>query len=128
MSATSAKHSRLKSSTTHRIRNRRPSASVSDAKSSDQRWFGPSGTAIGARVPMARLRPPRRRTCRRSSRYSRRSFLWFGRKPFAGQQQAETAIAEPSPLPRQAAQPRSQSAVVRPDRPVADRAAIRAEE
>ena len=51
------------------------------AKSSDQRWLGPCGRAIGARVPEARLRPPRRRTCSRSSVYNRRSFLWFMRIP-----------------------------------------------
>ena len=28
----------------------------------DQRWFGACGIVIGARVPSARLRPPRRRT------------------------------------------------------------------
>src|SRR5690349_21067411 len=32
------------------------------AKSNDHRWFGPRGSVIGARVPRARLRPPRRRT------------------------------------------------------------------
>ena len=37
------RHSRVKSSTTTRMRNRRPSVSVSEAKSSDQRWFGPCG-------------------------------------------------------------------------------------
>jgi hypothetical protein len=31
-------------------------------KSIDQRWFGPCGRVSGARVPSARLRPPRRRT------------------------------------------------------------------
>ena len=36
---TVARHSRLKSSTTHRIRKRRPSLSVSETKSSDQRWL-----------------------------------------------------------------------------------------
>src|SRR5260370_18476626 len=40
VSTTVARHSRLKSSTTHRMRKRRPSLSVSDAKSSDQRaWI-----------------------------------------------------------------------------------------
>jgi hypothetical protein len=34
----------------------------------DQRSFGRIGIIIGARVPIARLRPPRRRTVRRSSR------------------------------------------------------------
>jgi len=42
-----------------------------------QRWFGPCGNAIGARIPRALLRPPRRRTCSRSSAYSRLSFLWL---------------------------------------------------
>jgi hypothetical protein len=40
----------------------------SATKSSDQRSFGSCGTSIGARVPKARLRPPRRRTVSRSSR------------------------------------------------------------
>jgi hypothetical protein len=61
---------RVKSSTTARLRKRRLSVSVSLRKSSDQRWFGPCGNAIGARVPRALLRPPRRRTCSRSSAYS----------------------------------------------------------
>jgi hypothetical protein len=81
VSATRPRHSRVQSSTTHSIRNRRPSDRLSDTKSSDHRWFGPSGTAIGARVPKARLRPPRRRTCKRSSAYNRRSFLWFSTTP-----------------------------------------------
>ena len=36
-----------------------------------------SGNVIGARVPSARLRPPRRRTVSRSSRYSRNRDLTF---------------------------------------------------
>ena len=40
-STTVARHSRLKSSITQRMRNLRPSESASDTKSSDQRWFGP---------------------------------------------------------------------------------------
>lgn len=44
VSATNAMHSRVKSSTTARIRNRRLSVSVSLTKSSDQRWFGPWAT------------------------------------------------------------------------------------
>ncbi len=39
--------------------------------SSGHLWFGPSGIAMGARVPMARLRPPRLRTVRPSSRQIR---------------------------------------------------------
>src|SRR5439155_6579008 len=38
VSTTAARHSRLKSSTMHRMRKRRPSLSVSETKSSDQRW------------------------------------------------------------------------------------------
>lgn len=45
-----------------RMRKRRPSVSWSDTKSSDQRSSGLCGTSIGALVPIARLRPPRRRT------------------------------------------------------------------
>jgi hypothetical protein len=41
---------------------------ASDRKSKLQRWFGPCGSAIGARVPKARLQLPRRRACSRSSR------------------------------------------------------------
>jgi hypothetical protein len=41
---------------------------ASETKSSDQRWFGPCGSVIGARVPSARFRPPRRRTLSPSSR------------------------------------------------------------
>ena len=47
----------------------------------DQRWFFPCGSAIGARVQSARLRPPRRRKPRRSARCRRNSFLWFSRCP-----------------------------------------------
>jgi hypothetical protein len=54
--------------TTTRIRKRRPSLSTSAAKSRLQRWFGACGSVSGARVPSARLRPPRLRTASRSSR------------------------------------------------------------
>jgi transposase len=67
-SASRVRHSRVQSSTTVRMRKRRPQVSWSDTKSSDQRSFGRIGIVMGARVPMARLRPPRRRTLRRSSR------------------------------------------------------------
>ena len=68
VSATSAKHSRVQSSTTVRMRKRRPQVSWSDTKSSDHRSFGIIGASIGALVPIARLRPPRRRTVSFSSR------------------------------------------------------------
>ena len=51
-----------------RTRNRRPSVNWLETKSRLQRSLGRSGTSMGARVPMARLRPPRRRTESFSSR------------------------------------------------------------
>src|SRR6202795_432761 len=57
------------SATTARMRKRRASVSWSETKSRLQRWLAASGVAIGRRVPIARLRPPRRRTVSRSSRY-----------------------------------------------------------
>ena len=68
VSTTSARHSRVKSSTTQARGSAGRSARASETKSRLQRWFGPCGSAIGARVPIARLRPPRLRTVSRSSR------------------------------------------------------------
>lgn len=68
VSATKQRLSRLKSSATARTRNPRPSLRASLTKSKDQRWFGPCGSAVGARVPSARFRPRRRRTASPSSR------------------------------------------------------------
>lgn len=56
VSTTGTKHSRLKSSMTFKMRNRRPQDSLSDTKSNNQRWFGPYGIAMGELVP----RVPRR--------------------------------------------------------------------
>lgn len=56
-----ARHSRLKSSITHQMRQH---ARFSAKESKLQRWFGFSGMAIGAWVPSVRLRPPRSRTAR----------------------------------------------------------------
>jgi hypothetical protein len=56
VSATRQRHSRLKSSTTARILNRRLSARASLTKSRDQRWFGPCGIVIGAlEAPFPRI-------------------------------------------------------------------------
>lgn len=59
VSGSAARQSRVASSTTFRMRNRRPQASRSWTKSSDQRALGRASTGIGARVPMAlrRARP-----------------------------------------------------------------------
>jgi len=68
VSAINARHSRVQSSTTARMRKRRPSVSWSETKSRLQRWSAATGVTIGRLVPIARLRPPRRRTISRSSR------------------------------------------------------------
>ncbi|QRG06810.1 helix-turn-helix domain containing protein [Xanthobacter dioxanivorans] len=68
VSGIAARHSRVTSSTTLRIRNRRPQASWSCTKSKDQRALALASTRIGARAPTARRRPRRLRTLRPSSR------------------------------------------------------------
>ena len=68
VSGIAARHSRVTSSTIFRMRNRRPQASWSWTKSTDQRAFGLDSTRIGARDPTARLRARRLRTVRPSSR------------------------------------------------------------
>ena len=55
VSTTVASTSRVTSSTTHSIRNRRQSASASATKSRLYRWSAPCGTVLGASVPSARL-------------------------------------------------------------------------
>ena len=57
VSATNATHSRVKSSTTVKMRKRRWQ-NISETKSSDHLWFGPCGIVMGERVPRALLRPP----------------------------------------------------------------------
>jgi hypothetical protein len=47
----------VKSSTSVRKRKRRPLGNVGVTKSIDQRKLRPCGTAIGARLPIARLTP-----------------------------------------------------------------------
>src|SRR6201990_3475619 len=68
VSGIAAKHSRVTSSTTFRMRNRRPQASWSWTKSTDQRAFGLDSTRMGPPAPAARLRARRLRTVRPSSR------------------------------------------------------------
>ena len=65
--ATRPRHSWVKSSTAASTRNRRPLASASDTKFSDQRWLAAYGNAISDRVPNACFRSPRLRTPSRSS-------------------------------------------------------------
>src|SRR6204780_4393984 len=56
VSGIAARHSRVTSSTMLRIRNRRPQASWSWTKSTDQQAFGLDSTRIGGPDPTARLR------------------------------------------------------------------------
>jgi hypothetical protein len=55
-------------------------ARASDTKTNDQRRLGPCGSAIGARVPIARLRPPRLRppAVPRASRLLKKSVARLG--------------------------------------------------
>jgi hypothetical protein len=62
VSAIAAKHSLVTSSITLRMRKRRPFEGWSWTKSTDQRALGLASTRIGARMPIARLRPLRLRT------------------------------------------------------------------
>src|SRR6266576_495092 len=55
LSTTSARHSRLKSSTTVRMRNLRLQASASNTKSSDQRWFLKAAADPSSTVELLRL-------------------------------------------------------------------------
>ena len=57
VSGISARHSFVASSIALRMRKRRPEANWSETKSIDHRAFGLVSTRIGARVPVARLRP-----------------------------------------------------------------------
>ncbi|CAN1504686.1 DltE Short-chain dehydrogenases of various substrate specificities [Caulobacteraceae bacterium] len=66
-SGINANASRVKSSTTHRIRKRRPPDRLSETKSKLHRSFGLVGRTMGRRDPRARLRPFRRRTASFSS-------------------------------------------------------------
>ena len=68
VSGIAARHSRVTSSTMFKMRSRRPQASWSWTKSTDQRAFGLDSTRFGARDPTARLRARRLRTVRPSSR------------------------------------------------------------
>jgi hypothetical protein len=68
VSGTAAKHSRVTSSTMLRMRKRRPWASWSWTKSSDQRALALASTRIGVRVPIALRRALRLRTVSPSSR------------------------------------------------------------
>lgn len=68
VSAMLAKHSRVTSSTTLKMRKRRPLLIWSCTKSTDQRALARASIRIGARVPAARRRARRLRTLKPSSR------------------------------------------------------------
>src|SRR5258708_23916026 len=55
VSATSARHSRVKTSTIAGMQNRRPSANASDRKPGLQRWLGSGGSAKGRRLVLTHL-------------------------------------------------------------------------
>src|SRR3954467_6814736 len=108
LSATRARHSLVKSSTSVRMRKRRPLTSVSATKSSDQRRLRSCGTAIGARVPRARLRPPRFLLVEPIE------LLAIEPDALTLQHQTEATIAKPTPLGGKLSQPSAQLFIARP--------------
>jgi len=120
VSTTSARHSRVKSSTTTRTRNRLPSVSMADTKSRLQRWF-------------RTLRQCHRRSCAQGP-LAAAAFLHG--QPFLAieteqllvvqvealppQQDVQPPIAEPTPFQRQFLQPLAHGGVVRPSGRIAE--------
>ena len=127
MSATSARHSRVKSSTIARMRKRRPSAKASDRKSRLQRWLGPCGSAIGAlraQRPLASAAPAHLQPF---LAVEPAQLLVVHDDAFAREQDVQPAIAEPPANGRQFAQPRPHRRIVRPTAAVAHRCAVGSE-
>ncbi|MGY3149553.1 hypothetical protein ACVWYQ_006552 [Bradyrhizobium sp. USDA 3397] len=127
VSATSARHSRVKSSTTERMRKRRPSTKASDRKSRLQRWFGP-------------LRYRQRRPCAKCPFTSASSahlqpfltieaaeLLVVHGQTLATHQHEQAAIAEPSADCRQLAKAGTHGGIGRPAASITERGAIHPE-
>ena len=125
VSATRAMHSRVKSSTTASMRNRRLSVSVSLTKSSDQRWFGalrqrhrsPCSQRSLASTTPANLKP--------FLGIQTPQLLVIDRNAFAAEQEKQAAIAKPPPDSRQLAQPCANDRIVGPHAAIAHRGSIR---
>ena len=96
--------SRVKSSTMMSTRKRRPSASTRDEVEAAA-WLAPCGR-------LARpVRPPRRRTVKRSSRVDPKQPLRFSQRP-SRLQDVQAPIAEPPAFGSNATQPLAEPAVV----------------
>src|SRR5262249_23957825 len=93
-----------------RMRKRRPSVIWSCTKSSDQRWFG----ASGSRTTMARFAPAPPRPHRRFCLYHPKTPLGLGGGPSPPQQHPKSSIAEPPARLRQRFQPLAQRIVIGP--------------
>lgn len=107
MSTTSARHSRLKSSTTTSTRKRRPLSSVSATKSRLQRWLAPCGKAIGDRVP------------RTVPRDTAGTASCGQHDTLPAQQDVQPPIAEAPSLPSQGLQSGPHLQIFGPPRPIA---------
>ena len=97
-----ARHSRLKSSTMHRMRKRRPSLSVSETKSSDQRWLivmRQHHRRPRSQRPLAAAAPAHHQLLLAVQPIE---LLAIHRVSFARQQPAQTPVAEAPPLLRPA--------------------------
>lgn len=105
VSAMSRTHSRVKSSTTAKMRNLRPQVMASDTKSRLQRWLTPCGNSSGRRVPSALLRPPPATHLQPFLTIQAPELLVVHLQTFATQKPVQTAVAKPAALCCQATHP-----------------------
>jgi hypothetical protein len=123
VSTTVARHSRLKSSTTQKMRKRRPSLRASDTKSSDHRRLIASGSANGARAgrPFAPTTPAHHQLFLAVDAIE---LLAVHHITFPGQKPAQASIAEASPLRGQLTQSLAHRRIVRPFRLIVQTRAV----
>ena len=125
VSAISARHSRVKSSTIARIRKRRPSDNASEAKSRLQRWLGPLRNGY--------WRPPSHGTFATTTPAHLKAFLAIKPaqllvihgQPLADQEDVKRSIAKPTANGRELAQAGPYRRIVRPAAAIAHRRSIR---
>src|SRR5580700_10313285 len=113
VSAISARHSRVQSSTTHRMRKRRPLVIWSETKSSDQRILAAIGKTIGARVPSARLQAAALANHQPLFPVEPVNALAVHQIALPAQEHMQAPVTEPPPLMRQGPEPFAQRSIVR---------------
>ncbi len=124
VSAAKTRHSRVKSSITHRMGNRRPSASVSDAESRDHAG-SPPPAKHGRAHPDGSLAAAAAAHLQALLAIQAAQLLMVDRQAFARQQQAEPSIAKSPPLARQRSQPGTDGLVTCATAPVSDARPVR---